>query len=258
MLTLFPTVLVPVLSVVFPYSLFSSLLVNFVKSVEAIPETLALRQDAANLPPCQQIFNPEDPSYSNTSLLILLSLLNMDKANTWTVLFTAKLAYDCLTSAPFNSSVALDFLDYYNTTLQFQTTLNTLKNPPPSYKQPQFDLSAALADIKQRIQTGKFQNEYEFEVAVMKAVFATHDAHMNLNTGILSAFTFGSPLRIVSASTDGIAMPKIYIPGLFYCYKSFEVKLRLSQTICLKLWTKKLVGAHQRSQVLMVMIPLNS
>ena len=162
-------------------------------------------------------------------------LTQLNEAKTLTVFFTAKLAYDCLTSAPFNSSVAFDFLDYYNTTLQFQTTLDTLKNPPPSYQQPPFDIPAALTDIKQRIQAGEFQNEYEFEVAVMEVVFATHDAHINLNTGILSAFTFGSPLRIVSASTDGRELPKIYIPGLRYCYKRFGIKLRLSQTICLKL-----------------------
>lgn len=63
---------------------------------------------------------------------------------------------------------------------------------------------------------GAFQNEYEFESAVQEIVYATHDAHVTLYAGILSAFTFFSPLRIVSASTDGIALPKIYIAGLFY------------------------------------------
>ena len=234
-LTLFSMGLAARLFIVYPYLLFSLLIVPFVRSVEENSKRLASRQDASALPPCQQIFNPDDPSYSNTSILTLLLLLKLNKAKTPKVFFTAKLAYDCLTSVPFNMSVALDFLDYYNTTLQFQTTLETLKNPPPSYKQPPFDISAALTDIKQRIQHGEFQNEYQFEVAVMEVVFATRDAHINLNTGILSAFTFGSPLRIVSASTDGIEMPKIYILGLCYCYKDFGIELRLKQTICLNL-----------------------
>ena len=75
------------------------------------------------------------------------------------------------------------------------------------------DVPAELASIKQRIQAGEFQNEYAFEVAVQEVVYATHDDHVNLNAGILSAFNFASPLRIVSASTDGIALPKIYILG---------------------------------------------
>ena len=128
-------------------------------------------------------------------------------------LFTAKSVYDCLISAPFNSTVALDFLQYYIDTLQFQSTLAYLKNPPPSYQQPPVDVLGSLNTIKQRVQAGEFQSEYAFEVAVQGVVQATHDDHVSLNAGILSAFTFGSPLRIVSASTDGIALPKIYIAG---------------------------------------------
>ena len=145
----------------------------------------------------------------------LLAFLSVLTSKSTDELFTAKLAYDCLTSAPFNATVALEFLDYYNDTLQFQSTLELLKSPPPSYQQPSVDVPASLASIKQRVQAGTFQNEYEFEIAVQEVVYATHDDHITLSAGILSAFNFGSPLRIVSASTDGIALPKIYIPGLF-------------------------------------------
>lgn len=127
--------------------------------------------------------------------------------------FTAKLAYDCLISAPFNATVALAFLQYYNDTIQFQSTLAYLKDPPPSYQQPGIDVQASLNTIAQRVQAGGFENEYTFEVAVQAVIYATHDDHVTLSAGILSAFTFGSPYSIVSASTDGIALPKIYITG---------------------------------------------
>ncbi|KAL6720537.1 hypothetical protein ACLMJK_002461 [Lecanora helva] len=126
-------------------------------------------------------------------------------------LFAASLAYQCLLSAPFNSTVALEFLQYYNDTLQFQSTLTYLKNPPPSYQQPPVDLIGSLTSIQQRVQAGQFQTQYAFEVAVQEVVHAAHDDHLTLTAGILGAFTFGSPLRIVSASTDGIALPEIYI-----------------------------------------------
>ena len=128
-------------------------------------------------------------------------------------LFPAVLAYDCLLSAPFNSTVALEFIQYYIDTLQFQSTLAYLKNPPPSYQQRPVDVIGSLTSIQQRVQAGEFQSEYAFEVAIQEVVHATHDDHITLTAGILSAFTFGSPLRIVSASTDGIALPKIYIAG---------------------------------------------
>ena len=131
-------------------------------------------------------------------------------------LFTAVLAYKCLLTAPFNATVALDFLRYYTDTLQFQSTLPYLKDPPPSYQQPPVDLIGSLTSIKQRVQAGKFKSEYAFEAAVQQVVHAAHDDHLTLNAGIMSAFVFGSPLRIVSASTDGIALPKIYSTGQWY------------------------------------------
>lgn len=131
-------------------------------------------------------------------------------------LFPAVLAYDCLLSAPFNSTVAIDFVQYYNDTLQFQSTLGYLKDPPASYQQPAVDVIGSLNTIAQRIQAGEFQTEYAFEVALQEVILATHDDHVSLDAGVLSAFTFGSPLGIVSASTDGIALPKIYIAGWLF------------------------------------------
>ena len=127
--------------------------------------------------------------------------------------FTAKLAYDCLLSAPFNATVASSFLQYWNDTLQFQSTLEYLKNPPPSYQQPAVDVVGSLNNISRRINAGDFKTEYAFEAAVQEVVYAAHDDHLILDFGILSAFQFGSPLRIVSASTDGIQLPKVYIVG---------------------------------------------
>ena len=144
-------------------------------------------------------------------------------------LFTAKLAYDCLISAPFNATVALAFLSYYNDTIQFQSTLAYLKDPPPSYQQPSIDVQASLNTIAEMIEAGEFENEYVFEVAVQAVLYATHDDHVTLSAGILSAFTFGSPYSIVSASTDGIELPKVYIEGsrkrLSILYRSLTSKI---------------------------------
>lgn len=150
--------------------------------------------------------------------------------------FTAKLAYDCLISAPFNATVALAFLQYYNDTIQFQSTLAYLKDPPASYQQPAIDVQASLNTIQQRVQAGEFQNEYTFEVAVQEVIYATHDDHVTLSAGILSAFTFGSPYSIVSASTDGIALPKIYIAG-------WSPHDRACQDVLLKLGTGDIIEA---------------
>lgn len=125
--------------------------------------------------------------------------------------FLASEAYACLTSVPLNIDVALRFIEYYNTTLQFQSTLAFLKDPPPGYQQPAVDVLQGLEEIHQNLMTGVYHNQYEFEASVQQLVYRMHDAHVVLEAGILSAFTFGSPYDIMSISVDGIEPPQIYL-----------------------------------------------
>src|SRR5271154_6922560 len=97
-----------------------------------------------------------------------------------TYVFNASFAYECLTSVPFNPAVATRFLQYYNDTLQFQSTLTYLKNPPTSYQQPGIDLLGGLEQLQQGINNGNFSNQYEFEAALQTLLYATHDGHVDL------------------------------------------------------------------------------
>jgi hypothetical protein len=128
-----------------------------------------------------------------------------------TNIFNASFVYECLTSVPFNSAVASQFLNYYNDTLQFQSTLTYLKDPPRSYQQPGIDLLGGLAALQQGIEDGIFPNQYEFEAALQTLLYASHDGHVTLNGGILAAFSFSSPEEIVSLSLDGIQPPEVYL-----------------------------------------------
>ena len=106
--------------------------------------------------------------------------------------------------------MALQFVDYYNAILQFQTTAAYLKDPPPSYQQPATDLYGGLADIRSNVQSGGYANEYEFEVALQQLLQTAHDGHLYLQGGALNVFGFTAPFPIVSISEDGIALPKVY------------------------------------------------
>jgi hypothetical protein len=154
----------------------------------AEPISLTFRAPAPQSTACGTIVNSED-----------------------TYIFNASLAYDCLTSVPFNPAVATRFLQYYNDTLQFQSTLAYLKNPPTSYQQPGVDLLGGLEELQQAIINGIFSNQYEFEAALQTLLYAAHDGHVDLVAGILSAFNFASPYDIVSLSLDGVQLPKVYL-----------------------------------------------
>lgn len=127
--------------------------------------------------------------------------------------FPAKKAYECLTSVPFNPAVATRFLKYWNDTLQFQSTIAYLKDPPSSYQQPPVDLFGEVAKIQQGIDDGIFPNQYAFEATLQNLIYSAHDLHLNLEAGILAAFTFASPYGIASVSKDGIEIPKVYYIG---------------------------------------------
>lgn len=120
---------------------------------------------------------------------------------------------------PFNATVATEFIGYYKDTLQFHSSLAYLKSPPPSYQQPAVDVLAGLDRIESDIKSGAFSNEYEFELAVQKLLYATHDAHLVLYAGAMAVFSFGSPLRIASVSKDGIELPKVYITGNMFMFR---------------------------------------
>lgn len=114
--------------------------------------------------------------------------------------------------------MASRFLKYYNDTLQFQTSLKYLKSPPPSYQQPAVDLVRGLEKIQEDINNALFPNQYTFEAVLQNLIYSAHDAHLSLDAGILSAFTFASPYDIVSVSSDGQQLPKVYVKGtVLYC-----------------------------------------
>lgn len=128
-------------------------------------------------------------------------------------LFYASDVFDCLSSVPFNAAIAARLLQYYNDTVQFQSTLTYLKAPPPGYQQPPVDLVGGLSTLLDQVNNGTFGNQYAFEAALQILIYQAHDLHFDLLAGTLAAFTFLNPFSIVSVSLDGIQQPKVYISG---------------------------------------------
>lgn len=131
-------------------------------------------------------------------------------------MFYASDVYDCLISVPFNGDVANRFIKYYNDTIQFQSNLAYLKDPPASYQQPATDLVLGLEKIQAAVNSGFFKNQYDFEATLQQLILSAHDTHLSLQGGILEAFSFGSEYGLVSVSLDGKEIPKVYISSMYY------------------------------------------
>ncbi|KAF2639195.1 hypothetical protein P280DRAFT_508336 [Massarina eburnea CBS 473.64] len=75
----------------------------------------------------------------------------IDEVNEGYIYFTAQLAFACLTNVPFHASVAERFITYINITIQFQSTLAYMKNPPEGYQEPSADILGGLQTIRDNI-----------------------------------------------------------------------------------------------------------
>jgi hypothetical protein len=126
-------------------------------------------------------------------------------------IFSASEVFNCLKKVPFDPAVAARFIDFYNHTLQYQSTLALLADPPADYQQPAVDVRQVLTEIKANITARRYMSQYHFEAELQLLVNRMHDSHVVLDAGILSAFSFASPYGLVSVSVDGKKEPEVFL-----------------------------------------------
>lgn len=160
----------------------------------SLPPSLALRatsaSDSNEIDPNREPPQPQSTACGN---IVEANVYPSQDSIYWPngkVSFTAREAFDCLTSVPFNAAVATRFLQYYNQTLHFQSSLAYLKTPPTGYQQSAVDLLGGLQKIQNNVTAGVYRNQYAFEADVQTLVQSTHDTHITLYAGAMNAFTF--------------------------------------------------------------------
>lgn len=76
----------------------------------------------------------------------------------------AQLAYDCITSVPFNQSAALALVDGVVPYFKWQSNIVWLKDPPQEYAekvQGPVDVWGGLGNIRAKAVAGNYSNEFE-------------------------------------------------------------------------------------------------
>ncbi|KAF6807039.1 peptidase s41 family protein [Colletotrichum sojae] len=125
----------------------------------------------------------------------------------------AKLAYECINSAPLNKPAALKFIDEMKPYLEWQSDLAFLKNPPADYFFPPHDVFAALDKVRAGIEADEYPNEYSWQQDMFINVFGPgHDGHLYVYSDLLTnAMEWARPFALVSISEDGVSTPVIKI-----------------------------------------------
>lgn len=96
--------------------------------------------------------------------------------------------------------------------IEFQSSLAWLASPPDDYELEAVDLLETLDDIASTVQSGGYDSEYDFQLAVFEAIISAHDGHLNYVPDIFVPFVFGNDLAedLLSVSSDGVSVPKLY------------------------------------------------
>ncbi|CAN9326612.1 unnamed protein product [Alternaria alternata] len=127
----------------------------------------------------------------------------------------AELAWDCINSVPFNQSAALALVDGVVPYFRWQSNTVWLKDPPAEYAekvQPPVDIWGELEEIRAKVTSGAYENEYEFGFELYTLLQSTHDGHFVYVPDVVgTVFNFARPVPLVSVSSDGKELPQPYV-----------------------------------------------
>lgn len=126
----------------------------------------------------------------------------------------AGIAWDCLNSVSLNATSAKILIDSLKPYMEWQSTLNVLKDPPAEYVekvQPAVDIMGGLDQLASDVDAGKFTNEYLFGWALYTLIQSAHDGHFSyVPESVGGIFTWGRNVPLVSVSEDGEQLPAVF------------------------------------------------
>lgn len=83
-------------------------------------------------------------------------------------------------------------------------------DPPPGYMSAPVDLLAGLDEIHANATKAQYKSQFEFDNAIEALFASAHDRHLRITPCSHSTLGFKVNLPLVSVSTDGLELPKIY------------------------------------------------
>ncbi|KAL6708366.1 hypothetical protein ACN47E_003290 [Coniothyrium glycines] len=163
-------------------------------------QPLQLRQDnGTSTAPCAQV---SQYMYGNGTTVVRTEI-------------PAELAWNCINTVAFNATSGKKLLQTIRPYIEWQSTIDVLKNPPAEYVekvQPAIDIRAGLDQIAADIDTGRFQNEYDFGWTLYTLIQSAHDGHFTyVPDSVGGIFTWGRPIPLVSVSADGQQLPSVFV-----------------------------------------------
>ncbi|CAL5873058.1 uncharacterized protein PFLUO_LOCUS7327 [Penicillium psychrofluorescens] len=135
-------------------------------------------------------------------------ITRMSQSNLTT--YPGDVAQQCLVSIPFQPQRSVAFIEDIRKYMQWQTTIDVLKSPPASYLSPATDIFGGLDELLEMAAREAFTSQYEFDMMVTELLASAQDGHLYVSPCSGSIFVFSIDFPLVSVSSDGLELPKIY------------------------------------------------
>ncbi|KAF2033429.1 hypothetical protein EK21DRAFT_58434 [Setomelanomma holmii] len=140
-----------------------------------------------------------------------VTALSKPNATATPIRVPANKAYDCLLTVPVDAEGDLQEIYELKAYLQYQSTLSWLKAGVKDQIKP-IDIMGTLDKIGDGIKKNLYSNDYEVQLAIRTLLDSPGDFHLTYRPDITSIFQFIRPEGyVVSISSDGIALPKLYL-----------------------------------------------
>ncbi|KAM3504446.1 hypothetical protein MY11210_008344 [Beauveria gryllotalpidicola] len=117
----------------------------------------------------------------------------------------------CLKSVPVATDRDIALLDYLRPYIEYQSTIEILKNPPEEYLLSGVDLMGGLEAMQQKLKGNEYKTQFDVMTDLQSLFVATNDNHFGYTPGLFSAFRqIREGLDLVSISKDGLEMPQVF------------------------------------------------
>ncbi|KAF6824979.1 serine threonine-protein kinase sgk2 [Colletotrichum musicola] len=123
----------------------------------------------------------------------------------------ATAAFECLNSVPVDTQGDLALIGELKQLWQFHSETGWLKNPGPDWEDGPIDIIGELDKVKSGLEAGTYQSEYEVQMAIQSITVRSGSDHLTYNPDILRVFVFVRHFSVASISSDGKALPKLYV-----------------------------------------------
>ncbi|OAA63794.1 peptidase S41 family protein [Cordyceps fumosorosea ARSEF 2679] len=117
----------------------------------------------------------------------------------------------CLKSVPVATEQNLALLDYLSPYIDYQSTLEILKNPPEEYLLPGVDIMGGIDAMRKKLQGNGYESQFEVMTDLRSLFVAANDNHFGYTPGLFNAFRqVREDFEFVSISSDGRELPEIF------------------------------------------------